>query len=338
MRKSLPFICLVFCILISVFGAFSVCAQSTTYYIEELGMYMDIPDNMDVRTKKNTTKLSAEIYLEAVSSNADNGLAVRVWMQKNEKTQEFFNLSLLSQSALEAYRNNLLSNPEYSDCTTGEYGGVLFLDFSATDTVGETVVYGRESQTIVNGMCIGIMSTSDSDPLTSAELDIIKNMLESIRFEEILSNKAGIGFWQIFIPILIVIVILVAGFFVLSYFMGKKSREEKMRRKKARERKGDYDVLSRAENSPRQNRVSGYKSSSDFFDDAFEGKSSPATSQSRTEAVRRKSSETLKSSGNFFKNLKRELSKSKNKKGKKQRKPVPKKRINEDFDIFNDKI
>ena len=246
MQSIKRFVCLFLSILGFVFTSLSVCAASNTYYIEDLMMSIDIPDYMAVATHTNKPTMTEGIYLEASSKSPD--LDIRVLMTQDEKTEEFFNLSLLSYSALEEYKDAILVNPEYSDCTEGEYGGVLFLDFTTYDTVGNTTVYGRQSITIVNGMSIVIMSTSEGDALSSEEISLIREVLESVKFDKILSNAPKIGFWKVFLPIIIVLAVLVIGFFVLSYFMSKKAKEEKRRRQKELERKRNYDVLSRAEN------------------------------------------------------------------------------------------
>ncbi len=344
MRSSKRFVCLVLAIFCFVFSALSVSALGNTYYIEELQMSIDIPDYMAVATRKNKPTMTEGIYLEASSTAPD--LDIRVLMSQDEKTEEFFNLSLLSSSALEEYKDAILANPEYSDCTEGEYGGVLFLDFTTYDTVGDITVYGRQSVTIVNGMSIVIMSTSQGDALSSEEISLIREVVESVKFDKILSNAPKIGFWKVFIPILIVLVLLVLGFFVFSYIMSKKSKEAKRRRQKELERKRDYDVLSRAEKKAHNpENLGGYKTSDAFFEDAFSSDSqkhanTPAgTSErpaSKANNVVKGSKQAVKSTGYFFKNLKRELSKSKKNK-KKAKKPVkPQDRKPRDYDVFSD--
>ncbi len=347
MRNYKRFVCLVLAIICLIFSVLNVSALGKTHYIEELKMSIDIPDYMAVATRSNKPTMTEGIYLEASSPAPD--LDIRVLMQKDKKTEEFFNLSLLSSSALEEYKDAILANPEYSDCTEGEYGGVLFLDFTTYDTVGDVTVYGRQSVTIVNGMSIVIMSTSQGDALSSEEIALIREVVSSVKFDEILSNAPKIGFWKVFIPILIVLVVLILGFFAFSYFMGKKSKEEKRRRQKELERKRDYDVLSRAEKKARnpQNpeNLGGYKTSGAFFDDAFGSgdakpantNNTPAKKQSSTaKSVVKGSRQAVKSTGYFFTNLKRELNKSKKNKKNKRKHVKPQDRKPRDYDVFSD--
>lgn len=349
MRSVKRFVCLIFAIICVITACFSVNALGKTYYIEELKMSIDIPDYMAVSTRATNPNMTEGIYLEASSSAPD--LDIRVLMQQDEKTEEFFNLSLLSSSALDEYKDAILSNPEYSDCTEGEYGGVLFLDFTTYDTVGDITVYGRQSVTIVNGMSIVIMSTSEGDALSSEEIALIREVVSSVQFDKILSNAPKIGFWKVFISVLIVLVILVLGFFAFSYFMSKKSHEEKKRRKKEMERKADYDVLSRAENK-RQSAsnpegLGGYKTSDAFFEDAFSSDSSKTVNtvevqntqpETAPKSVVKGSKQAVKSTGYFFTNLKRELSKNKKKKSKAQKPAKNVKKKPQDFDVFSDKL
>ena len=349
MRTIKRVVCLVlsiFCILTAVF---SVNALGKTHYIDELQMSIDIPEYMAVATRSNKPSMTEGIYLEA-SSNAPD-LDIRVLMQKDKKTEEFFNLSLLSSSALDEYKDAILENPEYSDCTEGNYGGVLFLDFSTCDSVGNTTVYGRQSITIVNGMSIVIMSTSEGDALTSEEISLIREVVESVKFDKILSNAPKVSIWKILLIIFIVLVVLALAFLAFSYFMSKKSREEKRRRQKELERKRDYDVLSRAEkkaNKPHSpDGLGGYKTSDAFFEDAFSNQQTqksdrPANaprpqSKKSSKSMAKGGKQAVKSTGYFFTNLKRELTKGRKKKNnaKKARKPVDRKP--RDYDVFSDK-
>ena len=349
MRNLKRFACLVMALLCLAFSTLGVSALGKTFYIEELKMSIDIPEYMAVATRSNKPTMTEGIYLEASSSAPD--LDIRVLMQKDEKTEEFFNLSLISSSALEEYKDAILENPEYSDCTEGTYGGVLFLDFSTYDTVGNTTVYGRQSITIVNGMSIVIMSTSEGDALTSEEISLIREVVESVKFDKILSNAPKVSVWKILLIIFIVLVVLAMAFLAFSYFMSKKSREEKRRRQKELERKRDYDVLSRAEkkaNKPQgPDGLGGYKTSDAFFEDAFSATDAQKSErpQNTSNPRPRNSSkgmvkggkQAVKSTGYFFTNLKRELSKGKkkSKSAKKTRKPVDRKP--RDYDVFSDK-
>lgn len=340
MRNSKRLICLVSAIFCLIFSVINVSALGKTYYIDELKMSIDIPDYMAVATRHNKPTMTEGIYLEASSSAPD--LDIRVLMKQDKKTEEFFNLSLLSSSALDEYKDAILANSEYSDCTEGTYGGVLFLDFSTYDYVGDTAVYGRQSITIVNGMSIVIMSTSQGDALTSEEISLIREIVSSVKFDEILSNAPKASIWKILLIILIVLVVLVLAFFVFSYFMSKKSREEKRRRQKELERKRDYDVLSRAEkkaNKPQgPEGLGGYKTSDAFFEDAFSTDSQPKAKPAPTQNKAVKNSrQAVKSTGYFFTNLKRELDRSKkNRKNSKKTKKVQDRKPR-DYDVFSDK-
>lgn len=350
MRGIRRFVCLIFALLCLITACFSVSALGKTYYIEELKMSIDIPDYMGVSTRSTNPDMTEGIYLEASSSAPD--LDIRVLMQQDEKTEEFFNLSLLSSSALKEYKNAILSNPEYSDCTEGEYGGVLFLDFTTYDTVGDITVYGRQSVTVVNGMSIVIMSTSEGDALSSEEIALIREVVSSVKFDKILSNAPKVSFWKVLVIILIVLLVLALGFLAFSYFMSKKSREEKKRRKKELERKADYDVLSRAESKSHKPKnadgLGGYKTSNAFFEDAFgsdgakpastEERTSSAQPQNTAQSMVKEGKSAVKSTGYFFTNLKRELKKNKKNNSKAKKSQKNKSRKPQDFDVFSDKI
>lgn len=352
MKKLRCAFALLFCILTIFTCAFSASAEEVSYKLKELNMSIKIPDTMSVKTRENSSDLAEGIYLEATS--ADGALTISVSMIQNEKTQEIYSFVDLPTDTLMEYKEQLLKNDEYIDCTNGVYGKVPFLDFSMkfkTDTGVD--VYGMQSVTLINGMNISVNSQSVGDSFTSDELELINSCLESIRFSSIKSPPKDVNIFGIIVWIVVGLIVLVAGFAVLSYFMGRRSAKRKSDAKRERRRKADYDVLKNAEEAKRLEAqrapVGGYKSSSDYFDNDFE-EATPAsvppsalttepTAKDKAMVTAEKAVKTTGTAfthvGYFFKNLKREISHSK--KSRSSRKKAKTDRKPRDYDVFRDR-
>lgn len=343
---------LALCVILSLFCAFTVCAENIKYNLKDLKMSISIPDTFTVKTRENSSDLSENIYLEAVS--ADNTVTIAVAMIKNDKTQEIYSFENLSYSDIEAYKDDLLQNGEYIECKEGKYGDVPFLDFSQKYKTNKGVeIYGKQSITLINGMNISITSQSAGDNFTSDELTLIKGCLESIRFTQAKTAESTTSFWKIFLWIVVALLLLAIAFFVFSYYMGKRNAERKREALREQRRKADYDVLSRAEsrNKPQSpEKLGGYKSSSDYFETGFDSQQSAqrkstepsqAPSRGATEKAVRSTKKAFTHAGYFLSNVKRELKKSKAKKktnqSKKSKASAKNQRKPRDYDVFSDK-
>lgn len=356
MKKLRRALALVLCILLTVFCAVTVSADSVSYRIKELNMSIKIPDTLTVYTRENTENMAESIYLEA--TNADSSLTITVSMIENEKTKEIYSFENLSSSALEDYKDQMLEIDGYLSCNTGSYGSVPFLDFDqkfTTDNGG--VIYGKQSVTLVSGMTISISSQSPGDSFTSDELGLIKGCLESIKFHSLnTSAPSKVSFWSVFLWILGVVLILGIAFLVLSFYMGRRSTQKKQEARREKRKKESYDVLKQADQSRRRRsgdgNVSGYKTSSDYFDSDFDGETSrshtadPAVSASDSRATQtaekavRSTHKAFTHMGYFFKNLKREINqsqKNKKKNPKKSKKTQNRRRQSRDYDVFSDR-
>lgn len=331
--------------LLSVFSFSSVVsADEVKFYIEPLKMTIRIPDSMAVKTKDNSTDLEEHIYLEAM--NQDNTLKIAVSMISDENTLQAQSFTDMPSSAIREYKENIEADG-YSAGADGNYGGIPFLDFSKKTTSDTNVdVYVRQSITIVNGMGISVISYSLGDNFTSDELSLIKNCLESIRFDNLGAAEKKVTFWGVVLWIFIILIIIVIGFILLSFYMGKRNAERKRAIKEEKHKKANYDVLKDADmrNKKRENSVGGYKTSADYFDSDFDSadivstdssgltpKAVPTTAQKAVKNTKT----TVTHMGYFFKNLKKEMDKNKASKGKKTSKKGKAKV--RDYDIFSDK-
>lgn len=329
MRFALSFI---LCIIIAVSCFFSV--SSAEYSLSDLGMSVDIPDSMSVSTKSDLSAADSTCYLQATSSDAS--LKISIFMVPTDKNADVQTFVGLSNSALNEIKYKI-EYEGFSAGTIGNYGNVPFLDFSRKDTDAAGVdTFIKQSITVIDSKQISIISESPSDNFTSEELELIRSCLDSIEFESVVKKateekKNSVRKWLVAI-FLIAIVTFLGVFYGLKY-KKIKARKELLR---AQQKSADYDVLKRAEsknNAETQPQVSGYKTSSDYFDKAF----SESPKENHTPTPKQTSSPSHKPTaiermGYFAKNLKREVKRSKAKKSsdKGNRKAV-------DYDIFSEK-
>lgn len=364
MKKIRIALLAVLSVLMTVICCFTAFAEGHEYHLKDLGLSINFPDNMSVATRYDeNTALNGDTYLEAKSS--DNSLGITVSMLQNEKTQEIYSFSELSYSAMEEYKAEMLKNEQNLDCTDGNYGGVKFLDFSQKykTSQGEDV-YGMQSVALVNGKYIFITSQSTGDSFTSSELKLIKGCLESIRFDHISSSDDGQKAVATVIWIIVILVILALCFVAFSFYMGRKSKNDKNRRRIEEKKRSDYDVLRNADELDRRaNRnggIRGYKTSGDYFENGYDtaGKASSVREQASAKskgsdkgspntfilglkAIGRVIAEAFVHVGYFFKNLSREIKHSKSKKNTKQKKSSKRSdkryKKSKDYDVFSDR-
>lgn len=350
MKKLRLALTIILCFVTAFTCALTANAESISYELGELGMTISLPDSMTVKTAENSQELEDGIYLEAV--NSDSSLIISVSMMRNAETERVYTFVDQPNSVLNEFKESMEAEG-FSEGKYGTYGGVPFLDFSQKSTSEAGVdVYTRHSITLINGMSISVVSQSPSDNFTSEELNILKACLDSIEFESAVdeAEKSG-GFLTVFLWIVIILVVLVLGFLALSYYMGKRNAEKKRAIAQEKQRKADYDVLSRADMKAKKqatSQVGGYKTSSDYFDSDFDTQASPqkavsslTDAQSQSLSGAEKAVKETKSAfthmGYFFRNLKKEFSSGKGKKNGKKRASAKSKPKAKDYDIFSDR-
>lgn len=352
-------------VLVTVMCCFTAFAEDHTYRLKDLGLSINFPDEMSVVTRYDeNSALTGDTYLEAKAS--DNSLNITVSMLQNEKTQEIYSFSELSYSAMEEYKAEMLKNEQNLECTDGNYGSVKFLDFSQKYTTSQgEVVYGMQSVALVNGKYIFITSQSVGDSFTSSELKLIKSCLESIRFDHIGSSDDGQKAVTAVVWIIVIIVILALCFVAFSFYMGRKSKNDKKRKRIEEKKRSDYDVLKNADEldrkAERKSGIRGYKTSGDYFENGYDTADKTSSVKHQTpaneknsdkgsantfflglKAIGRVIAEAFAHVGYFFKNLSREIKRNKSKKNSKRKKSSSKrsgKRYNKskDYDVFSDR-
>lgn len=334
-RITTAFVCLMLCVLC----AFSAFAEGNTYTIDPVGMTIELPSSMSVTTKSSGS-LSENTYLEAKIPETD--FSITITMITDESTQSIGELSNLSSASLSDFKERLEDAEASENSLTEEirsatYNENLYIDFSQKQYLENDVIsYIRQSMTIKGGTGIYITSVSVGDDFTSEELSIIRNCLESVSFDAVKGAKKTSP-WTVILWILVIILLLAMGFFGFVFYMRYKSKKRRKALSDKSLSRGDYRAPRKTSKS---GTVGGFKTSSDYFlrgydtpDESIkEIKPSRASGNSHPQKAKNKES-ALKRTGYFFKNLSREIQKSKKAKTSKNQ-PRPK---SKDYDVFSDR-
>ena len=330
MRFALSFI---LCIILAIICAFPTYAAS--YDLSDLGMSIDIPDSMIVIKGTEMTG-NDTCYLQATSQ--DKTLKISIYMEPASEIQTFEGLS---NSALNDIKYQIEAEG-FSAGSTENYGNVPFLNFSRQEEdANEMVTTTRLSMTVIDSKKIQIISAVNNYTFSNEELSTITGILNSIEFDSVVQKakeeKANsIKKWVI----TILIICVVAALSVYIYIQMKKHKIRKALTT-PQKKSTDYDVLSQAEEKNTYSQVGGYKTSSDYFDKAFDENNqkksaTPSPEEKNIPEAQNNKPTAIKRMGYFAKNLKREIDKTKSR-SKSKKSPAKTKRKAVDYDIFNEK-
>lgn len=233
MRKSCRAVSAIFAVLVlltvSCFSAFSA---ENHYYIEELNLSFDLPDDMLAITKESpetdryfsifgldypTTMNNFEsnhIYLQGMYE--DSSRIFTVTMQSDGDSKSVGNYSDLSDEQLLEVQNSFLSEKEYTSCTVQRYNSNVFMELQfKTQTDGETVT-ATQSNTVIDGNNITFtLQPAKGSVLTDQDYQVMSNILQSVEFSghgifDTANLIANPIFWIAVSAVAIFIVVVVA--------------------------------------------------------------------------------------------------------------------------------
>ena len=321
--------------LLCILTAFTCCltasAKAVEHYLEDLGMTISIPDTLNVKVKGPESDLPKANYLEATSK--DNTLAITITMETSDDTKKIRSLSDQPSEVIEEIKSNYVLEG-FSEGKDETYGDVMFLNF----TQEEKNAAVRLSVTYLNGMAISIVSESKKDTFSNEDLLLIRESLESIRFDSVEqakqeNTKKTVKTWVI---VILSILVTAGGAVLIVSLMKKKKAKSTYEPHKRTE----YDVFKTPTPSAQSKQIGGYKTSTDYFDNHFDKApvQKKKTSHPAPENKKNKPGAVTRM-GYFAKNLKRELSKPKKSqnKAKKSKSKSNSKPKAVDYDIFSGK-
>lgn len=234
--------------------SFTAFAAENHYYIDELNLNIDLPDEMVAITRESpeTNKYfslfgldyeatmssfeSNQIYLQGMYE--DSSRVFTVTAVSDENSRSIGNYNALSDDQLIEVEEAFLKEKEYSSCTIQRYNDYIFMDLQfQTETDGQTV-RAEQCNTVVDGNNITLtLQPAKGSELTTADYKVMGDILRSIEFSD-KNSKAALNiaekpeFWYcVIIGAVVIAVAVVVIFAVKKKKGGKKSRqnEKKLR-------------------------------------------------------------------------------------------------------------
>lgn len=236
MRKGCRVFSAVFAVLmllsVSCFSAFSA---ENHYYIKELNMNLDLPDNMvaitrespetdryfslfglDYTTTMNNFK-SNNIYLQGMYE--DSSKVFTVTMLSDENSKNVGNYSDLSDEQLLEVENSFLAEKEYTSCTVQRYNNYVFMQLQFKTQSDGQAVNATQCNTVIDGNNITLtLQPAKGGELTNEDYQTIDSILQSVEFDghgmfepqNLIANPAVwiVAIMAIFIIVLFVLLII----------------------------------------------------------------------------------------------------------------------------------
>lgn len=167
--------------------------------VEEVGMSIDIPEDMYVLTRNTDEKSSVlkvykltkkemlenfketNTYLKA--SAPDFSYDITVSLLQNEDTQTIDNIAVLKDADIQSIVNNMLQQSIYTGCSRTKYNNSLYLSFPMEYESGKTKVKGVQQYTIVNGYRLVISFQSYTGETDNDFNFLVTTVMNNIKFE-----------------------------------------------------------------------------------------------------------------------------------------------------------
>lgn len=201
MRKGYRGFSAIFAVLILLsVSCFSVFSAENHYYIKELKMSMDLPDNMSAITREspetdrffslfgldytetmNSFK-SNNIYLQGMYE--DNSKIFTVTMISDKNSKSVGNYSDLSDEQLIDVENSFLAEKEYTSCTVQKYNDYVFMKLQFNAQSDGQTVNATQCNTIIDGNNITLtLQPEKGSELTNEDYQAIDSILKSVEFD-----------------------------------------------------------------------------------------------------------------------------------------------------------
>ena len=200
MKKSagllLTILTLVLMMTISVFNVF---ATDTSYYIEELKMNIDLPEEMVAVTRQSpeTDKYYSLFGIDYETSIAefereniylrgmyqDSSKVLNVTMLSDDQSQRIGDYNNLDDNQLVDVENVLLQQDSYTSCTIERYDDNIYMNLQYTTEVNGNTVYATQYNTVVEGNYINItLIPANGQQLTEEDYQMLNKVISSVSF------------------------------------------------------------------------------------------------------------------------------------------------------------
>lgn len=260
MKKSagllLTILTLVLMMTISVFNVF---ATDTSYYIEELKMNIDLPEEMVAVTRQSpeTDKYYSLFGIDYETSIAefereniylrgmyqDSSKVLNVTMLSDDQSQRIGDYNNLDDNQLVDVENVLLQQDSYTSCTIERYDDNIYMNLQYTTEVNGNTVYATQYNTVVEGNYINItLIPANGQQLTAEDYQMLNKVISSVSF----SSKNANFFMSLLenpIVMICVCVVAVVGVCVILTIIIRKGKKRRKKAKKAERKEKNQELI-----------------------------------------------------------------------------------------------
>lgn len=260
MKKSagllLTILTLVLMMTISVFNVF---ATDTSYYIEELKMNIDLPEEMVAVTRQSpeTDKYYSLFGIDYETSIAefereniylrgmyqDSSKVLNVTMLSDDQSQRIGDYNNLDDNQLVDVENVLLQQDSYTSCTIERYDDNIYMNLQYTTEVNGNTVYATQYNTVVEGNYINItLIPANGQQLTAEDYQMLNKVISSVSF----SSKNANFFMSLLenpIVMICVCVVAVVGVCVILTIIIRKGKKHRKKAKKAERKEKNQELI-----------------------------------------------------------------------------------------------
>lgn len=238
--RPLSFSIISLLIILSVFFSITVSAENVYANIESASVKIEIPDTMSV--SNSTTSNSNLIYTAIAEVTDDSSRKAEIRAEKNDLSQEIYNLKYLTKEQI----NNEIANL-YS--TGSNMFGKTFKNVTASSFREEKdylifLLYNKENNknensaiayTVINGCLITINYKVDSGSLTSSDKNTFGNLAETIDVTTIYEKPSRVDIPKIYSTLFSVVICTAIGIFIILivYYITHRITDVGSRRKLA---------------------------------------------------------------------------------------------------------
>lgn len=260
MKKSagllLTILTLVLMMTISVFNVF---ATDTSYYIEELKMNIDLPEEMVAVTRQSpeTDKYYSLFGIDYETSIAefereniylrgmyqDSSKVLNVTMLSDDQSQRIGDYNNLDDNQLVDVENVLLQQESYTSCTIERYDDNIYMNLQYTTEVNGNTVYATQYNTVVEGNYINItLIPANGQQLTAEDYQMLNKVISSVSF----SSKNANFFMSLLenpIVMICVCVVAVVGVCIILTIIIRKGKKRRKKAKKAERKEKNQELI-----------------------------------------------------------------------------------------------
>lgn len=296
----------VFFMLNFTFPCSSAVSNTSTYEIPELAMTMDIPTSIKVITpgiKQSDPIFSTEMfdYIQTMSKFRDNddyfygkdskgSIEFEVILTENEDGIE--NLTKLSEKKQNTVMESVSQQSDVIGSSIYKTDTVVYIESSRSINNSDGRFFSKEYYTIYDGYDITVKLTSNNDNLSNSEFDMLKLIVDSIRFPkektvnlaEVLSVSEFFCFFLLTVSFVILVIAKIQSIKREKYRAERKQSRMKQRMERdAREKQEAEREAAAAENSKNEQAAESSKTESTSEKEKLENENNSQQSKQQEE-------------------------------------------------------